>query len=313
MKIVILDGHGLNPGDLTWDCIEAIGETTIYDYTAPADTVKHIDGASIIFTNKTAITKEVLDAAPQLRYVGVLATGYNVVDVAECVRRGVVVTNVPVYGTDAVAQFTFAQILELAHRIGHHNQAVQEGRWITSRDFCFWDGQAMELSGKTLGIIGYGRIGHATARLARAFGMKVIACSPHGDGPEMVDMDTLLRESDVISLHCRLTPDNTGLINRDTIAKMKPGVLLINNARGPLINEQDLREALLDGRVAAAAVDVLSAEPMKADNPLLGLDNCIITPHIAWAAHESRQRLLETAAENLRCFLNGAPQNVVRA
>lgn len=313
MKMVVLDGHGLNPGDLSWDKLGEIGDLTVYDYTAPEQVQERIGDAPVIFTNKTVINKAVLDASPSVKYIGVLATGYNVVDVAECARRGIIVTNVPVYGTDVVAQFVFALLLEIAHRVGAHNQAVQDGRWITSRDFCFWDFPTMELMGKTMGIIGYGRIGHATAKLARAFGMKVLACSPHGNEPEQVDMETLLRESDVISLHCRLTPENTGLINRENIAKMKDGVIIINTARGPLINEGDLREALLSGKVYAAAVDVLSAEPMKADNPLLGLDNCIITPHIAWAARESRQRLLDTVIDNLNNYLAGTPQNVVKS
>ena len=312
MKMVVLDGHGLNPGDLSWDKLGELGELTVYDYTAPEDVVARIGDAPVIFTNKTVITAALLDACPQVKYIGVLATGYNVVDIAACNARGVTVCNVPVYGTDVVAQFVFALLLEIAHRVGAHNQAVQDGRWITSRDFCFWDFPTMELMGKTIGIIGYGRIGHATAKLARAFGMKVLAVSPHGNEPEQVDLDTLLRESDVISLHCRLTPENTGLINRDTIAKMKDGVIIINTARGPLINETDLREALLSGKVYAAALDVLSAEPMRADNPLLGLPNCIITPHIAWAARESRQRLLDTVIDNLKGYLAGKPQNTVK-
>lgn len=312
MKMVVLDGHGLNPGDLSWDKLSELGELTVYDYTAPEDVVARIGDAPVIFTNKTVITAALLDACPQVKYIGVLATGYNVVDIAACNARGVTVCNVPVYGTDVVAQFVFALLLEIAHRVGAHNQAVQDGRWITSRDFCFWDFPTMELMGKTIGIIGYGRIGHATAKLARAFGMKVLAVSPHGNEPEQVDLDTLLRESDVISLHCRLTPENTGLINRDTIAKMKDGVIIINTARGPLINETDLREALLSGKVYAAALDVLSAEPMRADNPLLGLPNCIITPHIAWAARESRQRLLDTVIDNLKGYLAGKPQNTVK-
>ena len=313
MKMVVLDGRGLNPGDLSWDKLGELGDLTVYDYSAPEEVVERIGDAPVIFTNKTVITAALLDACPQVKYIGVLATGYNVVDIAACNARGVTVCNVPVYGTDVVAQFVFALLLEIAHRVGAHNQAVQDGRWITSRDFCFWDYPTMELMGKTIGIIGYGRIGHATAKLARAFGMKVLACSPHGNEPEQVDLDTLLRESDVISLHCRLTPENTGLINRDTIAKMKDGVIIINTARGPLINEADLREALLSGKVYAAALDVLSAEPMRADNPLLGIPNCIITPHIAWAARESRQRLLDTVIDNVKGYMEGKPQNTVRA
>lgn len=313
MNIVVLDGRGLNPGDLSWDALTTLGNTTVYEATAPEDVISRIGDAPAIIINKILINKEVLDACPSLRYIGVTATGYNVIDVAECEKRGITVCNVPVYSTEVVAQFVFALLLEIAHRTGAHHQAVQNGRWITSRDFCFWDYPTMELMGKTMGIIGYGRIGHATANLARAFGMKVLAYSPHAEGPEAVDLDTLLQESDVVSLHCRLTKENTGLINKDTISKMKQGAILINTARGPLINEADLADALRTGHLYAAGLDVLCQEPMSPDCPLLGLDNCIITPHIAWAARESRQRLMDTSVDNLRQWMQGHPQNVVKA
>ena len=311
MKIVILDGYTENPGDLSWDALAALGELMVYEHTPAEDVISRIGDAQIVLTNKTPITAEVFAACPCVRYVGVLATGYNVVDVAAARKRGVVVTNVPTYGTQAVAQYVFALLLEICHHVGHHNQQVQQGRWTQGRDFCFWDYPLIELAGKTFGVIGYGRIGRAAAELARAFGMEVVACSPHGEGPEMVSLDELLRRSDVISLHCPLKPENTGLINRETIARMKDGVILINTARGPLVNEYDLREALLSGKVQAAAVDVASVEPIRADNPLLGLENCLITPHIAWAPKESRQRLMDVAVENVRAYLAGKTQNNV--
>lgn len=306
VRIVILDGYAENPGDLSWEGFEQLGETTVYDYTEPEETAARIGDAAIVLTNKTPITAAVMAACPQMKYVGVLATGYNVVDVAEAERRGIVVTNIPDYGTQAVAQYVFALLLELCHHVGHHHQAVQEGRWTHSRDFCFWDYPLMELAGKTMGIVGYGRIGQATAQIARAFGMKVLACRASG-GEGMTSLETLLRESDVISLHCPLTVQNAGLINAQTIEQMKDGVLLINTARGGLINEADLRDALLSGKVRGAAVDVVSTEPIRADNPLLGLENCLITPHIAWASRESRQRLMDIAVANLRAYLDGNP------
>ena len=311
MKIVILDGYTENPGDLSWDALEALGELTVYEHTPSEEILNRIGDAQIVLTNKTPITAETIAQKPNMRYIGVLATGFNVVDVAAAKANGVVVTNVPTYGTQAVAQYVFALLLEICHHVGHHNQQVQNGRWTQGRDFCFWDYPLMELAGKTFGVIGYGRIGRAAAQLARAFGMKVIAYNPDAEGEEMVTLDELLRQSDVISLHCPLTSENTGLINRDTIARMKDGVILINTARGPLINENDLREALLSGKVQGAAVDVVSVEPIRADNPLLGLENCLITPHIAWAPKESRQRLMDVAVDNVRAFLEGKPVNQV--
>ena len=280
MKIVILDGYAKNPGDLSWEGFSKLGDLTVHDYT-PADlVVSRIGGAPIVITNKTPITKAVLDACPQVRYIGVLATGYNVVDVDAARERGIVVANVPCYGTAAVAQHVFALLLELCHHVGHHNEAVQQGRWTNCRDFCFWDYPLIELAGKTMGIVGYGRIGRATAQIAQAFGMNVVACSAHG-GEGTTTFEEVLRQSDVISLHCPLTADNREMINRETIAQMKDGVMLINTARGQLIDEIALREALMSGKVHGAALDVVSTEPIPDGHPLLWLPNCLITPHIA--------------------------------
>ncbi len=308
MKIVILDGYTENPGDLSWDGFAALGELTVYDHTPADDIAARIGDAQIVITNKTPISAQTFAACPGIRYVGVLATGYNVVDVEAARQRGIAVTNVPTYGTAAVAQHTFALLLELCHHVGAHNAAVQQGRWTNGRDFCFWDFPLTELSGKTMGIIGYGRIGQAVARIARAFGMQVLACSAHG-GEGQVSLEEVLVQSDVISLHCPLTKENEKFINRNTIALMKDGVMLVNTARGQLIDEEALREALISGKVSGAAVDVASAEPIRAENPLLGLANCIITPHIAWAPKESRQRLMDVAVSNLAGFLKGETVN----
>ena len=310
MKIVVLDGFTENPGDLSWAPLGKLGSLTVYDHTPGEQIGPRIGDAEIIYTNKTPISRETISSHPALRFIGVLATGYNVVDVAAAKEKGIVVSNIPTYGTDAVAQYVFALLLEICHHVGHHNQAVQEGRWTRCRDFCFWDYPLIELKGKTMGIIGYGRIGRATAAIAKAFGMQVLACDTREE-EGTVSLDTVLKNSDVISLHCPLFPENTGMINRETIARMKDGVILINTARGPLINEDDLREALLSGKVQGAAVDVLSSEPARMDNPLMGLPNCLITPHIAWANKESRQRLMDIAVDNLRQFLAGAPVNNV--
>lgn len=311
MKIVILDGYTENPGDLSWEGLEKLGELTVYEHTKAEEIVSRIGDAELVITNKTPISAETFATCPQIKYVGVLATGYNVVDVDAARERGVVVTNIPTYGTQAVAQYVFALLLELCHHVGHHNSAVQQGRWTKGRDFCFWDYPLIELAGKTVGIIGYGRIGRATADIARAFGMKVVAYDAFGTGDELVSLEELLTQSDVISLHCPLTKENTGLINKDTIAQMKDGVMIINTARGPLINEADLREALLAGKVQGAALDVVSVEPIREDNVLLGIENCLITPHIAWAPKESRQRLMDVAVSNLAAFLDGNPINNV--
>lgn len=319
MKIVILDGYTENPGDLSWEGFEALGSVTVYDRTPFADKadeiVRRAKGAEIVITNKTPLSAETLAAlAPELRYIGVLATGYNVVDVAAAREQGVLVCNIPTYGTTAVAQFAMALLLELCHHVGAHSDSVKRGDWSRCPDFCYWNTPLIELAGKTFGVVGYGRIGKAAAKLAAAFGMDVIACDAFasGDGTaRMVTLDELYAESDVISLHCPLFAETRGMINRDSIAKMKDGVLIINTSRGPLVVEEDLAAALAEGKVAGAGLDVLSVEPARAENPLLKQKNCLITPHIAWAPKESRRRLMEIAVENLRAFLSGTPQNVV--
>ncbi len=319
MKIVVLDGYTENPGDLSWAPIEEFGELRVYDRTSlydEAEIISRIGDAEVVFTNKTPLSRAVLTACPNLKYISVLATGYNIVDTACARELGIPVSNVPAYGTAAVSQFAIALLLELCHRIGHHSDAVHAGKWSENPDFCFWDYPLTELSGKTMGILGFGRIGKATGRIARALGMKVLACSPHptAEGREIaeyVSFDELLARSDVISLHCSLTAENTGIICRSSIAKMRDGVLLVNTARGQLIVEADLADALNTGKVAGAAVDVVSAEPIRKDNPLLTAKNCIITPHIAWAPAECRERIMDCSAQNLRSFLQGQPQNVV--
>ena len=319
MKIVVLDGYTENPGDLSWGRLEELGEFIVYDRSSLTDedeAIARIREAEIVITNKTPITKRVLDSCPSIRYIGVLATGYNVVDYAYAAKKGIPVTNVPGYGTDTVAQFTFALLLEICHHVAHHSEAVHAGRWEQSPDFCFCDYPQIELAGKTMGIIGFGRIGQKVGTIAKAFGMKVLAHSPHEyeSGKAIgtyVNLDTLLAESDVISLHCPLFPETEGIINQATIAKMKDGVILLNNGRGPLVVEQDLADALNSGKIQAAAVDVVSAEPIKGDNPLLTAKNCFITPHIAWATKEARQRIMDCAVNNVKAFLSGAPENVV--
>lgn len=312
--IVILDGYAENPGDLSWDGFAELGDVTVYDRTSSDLVEQRIADADIVITNKTPLTAETIKNAERMQYIGVLATGYNVVDIQAAKERGVVVTNIPTYGTAAVAQFVFALLLEICHHVQHHSDAVKEGRWSKAPDFCFWDYPLIELAGKTMGIIGYGRIGQATGRIAKAFGMKVIAYDSY-QNPELKDeyvsLDTLLSESDVIALHCPLFPETEGIINKESIAKMKDGVILINNSRGPLIVEQDLADALNSGKIAAAGLDVVSSEPIREDNPLLQAKNCLITPHISWAPRESRQRLMDIAVANLKGFLSGARQNVV--
>ena len=310
-KIVILDGFVANPGDLSWEPLAELGELTVHEYTAPQDVIARIGDAPVILTNKTVISAEVMANCPNLRYIGVLATGYNVIDIAEAKKRGIVVTNVPAYSTPTVAQFTMALLLEIALHVGHHSRVVHEGKWSACRDFAFWDYPLMELQGKTFGIVGYGSIGKEVAKVAQAFGMKVLAYSRHGAEEFHTELDELYAKSDIVSLHCPLTAENTGMINRDTIAKMKDGVIILNTARGGLINEADLRDALVSGKVYAAASDVTTREPINADSPLLGLDNMIITPHIAWAATEARQRLLSVAIDNVRQYLAGNVQNNV--
>jgi glycerate dehydrogenase len=318
MKIVVLDGHTLNPGDLSWDGLSAMGDLKVYERTSttPDAIVKAIGKAEIIFTNKTPLTSEVLEKTPYVKYIGVLATGYNVVDVDAAKKLGITVTNVPAYSTDSVAQLTFALLLEICHHAGAHNDSVKDGQWSRSPDFCYWNYDLIELAGMTFGIIGFGRIGQKVTKIADAFGMKVIAYDvtatmPEGMNVKLVSFDDLLRRSDIISLHCPLTDSNKGFINKNTIALMKTGVIIINTARGPLVNEDDLRDALDSGKVAAAGVDVVSVEPISVNNQLLAAKNIIITPHIAWAPKAARTRLMNTAIGNLKAFLNGKPENVV--
>lgn len=316
MKIVILDGYCLNPGDLSWAGFEAMGPVTAYDRTPLDDTdeiVGRIGDCDIVLTNKTPITREVLDRCPAVRYIGVLATGYNVVDTQAAAERSIPVCNVPGYGTEAVAQFAIALLLEICHHIGEHDRAVHAGQWSRCPDYCFWNYPLVELAGKTMGIVGYGRIGRAVGRIAAALGMDVIACGPHPwtEGAPWTPLEELLRRSDVVSLHCPMTPQTERLINRDTLRLMKDGTILINNSRGQLLAEQDVADALAAGKLAALGVDVAEAEPIAADSPLLSAKNCIITPHISWAALETRQRLLDIAVENLRSFAAGQPVHVV--
>ena len=311
MKIVVLDGYAANPGDLSWAGFEQLGELTVYDRTAPEDVAVRLEGATMALTNKTVLTRELMAGARDLKYVGVLATGYNVVDVAAARELGITVCNIPAYSTDSVAQMVFALLLEICQHVGDHSRAVHGGRWTASKDFCFWDSPLIELAGKTMGIVGYGRIGKKVAEIARCFGMKVVAWTRTPRDPECVSLDELLQVSDVISLHCPLFPETQNLINRESIARMKDGVILINTSRGPVINDADLAEALKSGKIYAAACDVASVEPIPADNPLLGLENMIFTPHIAWATHEARARLMDIAVENAKTFLNGEPINVV--
>ncbi|TWU31219.1 D-2-hydroxyacid dehydrogenase [Novipirellula artificiosorum] len=319
MKIVVLDGYTLNPGDLSWDGIKQHGTCAIHDRTnfAPEAVLDAIGDAEIVFTNKTPLPKQVLENTPSLRYVGVLATGYNVVDVQAARARGIVVTNIPTYGTAAVAQYTMALLLEMCHHVGDHSEEVKKGTWTKGPDFCFWKYPLIELAGKTMGIIGFGRIGQATAKIAQGFGLDILACDRESNPTresetcKYVSLDELYSQSDIVSLHCPLVEGTEGIINKSSIAKMKSGVMIINTSRGPLVVEQDLADALNSGKVAGAAVDVVSKEPIAADNPLIKAKNCIITPHIAWAPKESRSRLMETAVNNLNAFLSGAPVNVV--
>ncbi len=315
-RIVVLDGHTLNPGDLDWSSIESLGELTVYPRTAPHEIITRAEGAEILLTNKTPVTAEVIAALPALRFIGVLATGFNIVDTAAASASKIPVCNVPGYGTASVAQHVFALLLELTQRSGHHGQTVRDGRWSASPDFCYWDFPLIELAGKTLGIVGYGRIGEAVARIGSAFGMKIIATARKprsADGVEFVATEEIFRRADVITLHCPLTEETRELVNAARIATMKTGAFLINTGRGPLIAEQDLADALNAGRIAGAGLDVLSVEPPTTGNPLFTAKNCIITPHIAWATHDSRARLMEIVAGNIRDFLAGQPRNLVNA
>lgn len=316
VNIVVLDGQTLNPGDLSWEGLEALGRCTVHDFTTPDQTIPRAKDAGIVLTNKIELNAVVLARLEKLRYVGVLATGYNVVDVAAARGRNVIVTNVPTYATRSVAQMVFALLLELCHRVGHHHQTVRDGRWTASRDFCYWDFPLIELDKLTMGVVGFGRIGRATAELARAFGMSVLACDANlppsaPEGVRFVGLDELLAESDVVSLHCPLTDETRSLIDAARLARMKKSAFLINTSRGPIVNEHDLADALDSGRIAGAGLDVLANEPPAADNPLLNAPNCYVTPHIAWATRAARARLMNTAVENVRAFLAGKPVNVV--
>lgn len=319
MKLVVLDGYTENPGDLSWDSLAQLGELTVYDRTSKEnqdEIIQRIGDAELVLTNKTPLTESIFARCPALRYVGVLATGYNVVDCAAARRRKITVTNIPSYGTAAVAQATIALLLEITNQVGHHARAVAHGQWSQCQDFCFWERPLMELGGKTLGIIGFGRIGQAVGQIARAMGMQVLAAGSHPTASGVlianyVTLDELYANSDVISLHCPLFPETEHLINDRSLAQMKDGVILLNTGRGQLICEPALAQALHSGKVRAAGLDVLSQEPPAADNPLLSAPNCVITPHIAWAARESRQRLMDTAVENVRQYLLGTPIHVV--
>ena len=321
MRIVVLDGYTENPGDLSWDALRALGELTVYDRTSltdEAEIVERIGSAEIVLTNKTPLSAAVLDACPALRFIGVLATGYNIVDYAHARQRGIPVSNVPAYGTAAVAQFAVALLLEVCHHIGLHSDSVHAGDWAASPDFCYWKTPQIELDGKTIGIIGFGRIGQAVGRIASALGMRVLAAGsrPTEAGraiAEYVSLDELLAAPDVVSLHCPLFPETQGLINRSSIAKMKDGAILINNGRGGLIVEQDVADALNSGKLLGAGVDVVSTEPISPENPLLHARNCVITPHISWTSAECRERILNCTVENVRAFLRGTPQNVVNS
>ena len=316
MKIIILDGYALNPGDLSWECLNRFGDVTVYDRTPAELIIPRIGDAEIILLNKTPITDETLAACPAVKLICVLATGYNVVDCDAARKRGIPVCNVPAYGTAAVAQFTFSLLLELCNAVGHHSDSVHKGDWCRSIDFCYWQTPQMELAGKTMGIIGFGRIGRAVGTIAKAFGMRVIAynrsrCAEGEAIGEYVDLDTLFRQSDIISLHCPMTPQTEGIINASSIAKMKDGSILLNTARGQLVIEEDLAAALAAGKLRGAAVDVVTKEPMEATNPLLNAPNCIITPHMAWSPVESRQRIMDCTVNSIQAYLDGNPVNTV--
>jgi glycerate dehydrogenase len=314
MRIVILDGLTTNPGDVSWEPLERLGSLTVFDRTAPGDVVARAADADAVLTNKAIVGREQIAKLPRLKYVGVLATGFNIVDVAAARERGIPVCNVPEYSTPNVVQATWALILELANRVGHHDRTVHEGHWAACHDFCYWHGDLVELAGRTLGIVGYGRIGRGVAAVGRAFGMRVIHHRRQGGGdPACVDLDTLFRDSDVVSLHCPLTPETKGLVDARRLALMKPTAFLVNTARGPLVDEAALAAALNAGQIAGAAVDVLSVEPPPASNPLLTAKNCVITPHVAWATRDARRRLIDVTAANLAAFAAGQPQNVVNA
>lgn len=317
MRIVVLDGYTANPGDLSWDKLRECGECTIYDRTTPGELPERAAGADALLTNKVVINSETMAALPDLKYIGVLATGYNVVDVDAARERGIVVTNIPAYSTPSVAQMVFAHILNITQQVRHYSNETRQGRWSSSEDFCFYDTPLIELLGKKIGIVGLGQTGYNTARVAIGFGMKVWAYTSKSRlqlPPEIrkADLELLFHECDIISLHCPLTESTRGLVNAQRLSLMKPSAILINTGRGPLVNEQDLADALNTGKIYAAGVDVLTEEPPRPDNPLLTARNCFITPHIAWATYESRQRLIHIAASNLKAFAEGKPVNVVK-
>ncbi len=320
MKIVILDGYTENPGDISWAPFEKLGELVVYDYTAPSEIFERLSGVSVCLTNKTCFPGEVLEKLPNLKYIGCLSTGFNVVDVDYCRKHGITVTNIPEYATFATAQMTIALLLEIANKVGHHSDLVHDGVWTKGRDFCFWDGDLTELYGKTLGLFGFGKIASRVSRIASSLGMNVLACRRSEITEEMrktdpqvtfVDEDTLWKESDVISFHCPLTPTTTGLVNAEIIAKMKDGVILLNTSRGPVLDEAAVASALRSGKISALGADVVSVEPIRESNPLLSAPNTFLTPHIAWAPKETRLRLMDVAAGNLSSYLNGSPVNVV--
>jgi glycerate dehydrogenase len=315
MNIIVLDGLTLNPGDLSWEELQSVGPCAIYDRTLPTELARRAADADVLLTNKTELTAGHIQNLPRLKYIGVLATGTNIVDLAAARARGIPVTNVPTYGTRSVAQLTFALLLELAHHTGHHAQTVREGRWTHSTDWCYWDFPLVELDGLALGVVGFGRIGRAVSELGAAFGMNVLAFDPAAGAVSsfvrFVELDALFRESDIVSLHCPLTPETASLVNARRLSLMKPTAFLLNTSRGPLVDEPALAHALDTGRIAGAALDVLSKEPPPADNPLLTARNCIITPHLAWATRAARSRLMKIAVDNVRAFLRGKPQNVV--
>ena len=319
MKIVILDGYTENPGDLSWDGLSQLGDVTIYDRTSltdEAEIISRIGDAQVVLTNKTPISRRVMDACPNIKYISVLATGYNVIDVAYAREKNIPVSNVPVYGTRSVSQFAIALLLEVCHHVGHHSDTVHAGKWENCQDWCYWDYPQMELAGKTYGLLGCGNIGVHTAEIARALGMRVITydARPTEAGrkvAEYVELDELFAQSDILGLQMPLFPFNTGIINKENLAKMKDGVIIINNSRGQMVVEQDLADALNSGKVAAAGLDVVSTEPIRGDNPLLKAKNCIITPHMSWGAKESRQRIMDCTEANIRSFLEGEPQNEV--
>ncbi len=316
MNIVVLDGYTLNPGDLSWSALETLGACRVFDRAPPGETLARAADAEIALTNKTVLNADAIARLPKLRYIGVLATGYNVVDLAAARARGIVVTNVPGYSTASVVQLTFALLLELTHHVGAHADGVRAGRWSRSADFCYWDSPLVELAGLTLGLVGFGNVGRGVARAAAAFGMRVLVHTrtvPRTglEGVDFADLETAFRQSDVVSLHCPLTEATRHLVNRERLAWMKPTAFLINTGRGPLVDEAALADALNNGRLAGAGLDVLSTEPPPADNPLLTAKNCVITPHIGWATRAARERLMQTAVENVRAFQAGQPRNVV--